>query len=326
MRKYFFVVLCLATTSVVFGEDNIVPGPVYEAPHIATPVESANQNPPIQVAPQPQYTYPSGIPQAQILPIDRTTVLFHVSVIEVSQNKLRHLGFDRAKLLPTNPSDTSAKKPQQSATDELFGMPGAGSNAGCTILKEDDPYFSVLHAMVKDRIAQVVAQPMIATVPNRPTSFQSGGEIPLPIAPGNSNQIEYKAYGNQFDFCPIVLDKDTIRVDLRARISQLDNKHSVRINGSNVPAIHLMMSLDTALQIKSGYVAVLSGLTQRRAIEKSENTSEANIIGKPTGNSTFAAQTPAKSSDEKQDQAKESYDEITTLVLIKAEVIKEQDK
>jgi hypothetical protein len=222
-------------------------------------------------------------------------VILHLSVIEVSQTKLKNLGFERAKLTSDARSETPAKDQKLSAVDELFGQNiNRSPGGGFSMLKADDPYFSTLQALVKDKFAKVVAQPTMVTESGRMATFNSGGEIPMPAAPGNASQtVEYKEYGNRFDFCPAVLDQETIRMEIHGRISEPDYKHLVKIDGTDVPVIN-SMNFDTALQIKSGQVTVLGGLNKCHTVETLDNSSETT---------------------------KKNYEEIATIILIKAESV-----
>ena len=57
----------------------------------------------------------------------------------------------------------------------------------------------------------------------RPAQFNEGGEIPILVPQGLGQvAIEYKPFGTQVDFLPIVLGNGKIRLEVRPRVSDLD--------------------------------------------------------------------------------------------------------
>jgi hypothetical protein len=244
-------------------------------------VQSSYQPHPIDIqAPMPTYPPMNAIPSTAIAsPQQHTpapsqpnnhpdskasTVLLHVSVVEVSLSKLEKLGFDRVELIPGSFASTALIAHERSGKDALLSGNTHFSGSGCAMLKVDDPYFSIIKAMLKESLAKVIAEPTLITESGRAASYHSGGEIALPTASGNGgHSVDYKQYGDRIDFCPMVVDKDTVRLELRGTISELDIQHSTKIDGTDVPGIR-SSTFDTALEFKTGYVAVLSGLAQNR--------------------------------------------------------------
>ncbi|MFO7654511.1 MAG: type II and III secretion system protein family protein, partial [Candidatus Krumholzibacteriia bacterium] len=58
--------------------------------------------------------------------------------------------------------------------------------------------------------------------------FHAGGEFPLPV-PGRDNTItiEYKKFGVNLGFLPVVLDSGQISLDVDIEVSELSNQSSV---------------------------------------------------------------------------------------------------
>ena len=78
-----------------------------------------------------------------------------------------------------------------------------------------------------------------------------------------TTSIEYKKYGTQIDFLPIVLGNGKIRLEVRPRISERDPTLSVEIQGTSVPALTLR-EVDTAVEMQAGQTFALAGLVQMR--------------------------------------------------------------
>jgi pilus assembly protein CpaC len=51
--------------------------------------------------------------------------------------------------------------------------------------------------------------------------------------------IEYRRFGTQIDFVPIVHRGNSIRLEVRPRISEIDDTRSVTINGQQVPGLRV---------------------------------------------------------------------------------------
>jgi len=76
-----------------------------------------------------------------------------------------------------------------------------------------------------------------------------------------TTSIEFKKYGTQVDFLPIVLGNGKVRLEVRPRVSSLDPTTSVIISGTVVPGLKVR-EVDTAVEMKSGETFALAGLVQ----------------------------------------------------------------
>ncbi len=80
---------------------------------------------------------------------------------------------------------------------------------------------------------------------------------------------QYRPYGTQVDFVPIVLGNGYIRLEVRPRISQLDYTHSVTFNGTTVPAL-VVREVDTGVEMRAGQTLAIAGLVQNQ-VESTKN-------------------------------------------------------
>ena len=113
-------------------------------------------------------------------------------------------------------------------------------------------------------MAKILAEPNLVTVSGRPAYFNEGGEIPI-IVPQSLGTVstQYRPYGTQVDFVPIVLGNGAIRLEVRPRISQLDYTHSVTFNGTTVPAL-VVREVDTGVEMRAGQTLAIAGLVQNQ--------------------------------------------------------------
>jgi len=193
-------------------------------------------------------------------------VLLQVKVMEVSRTKLRDVGVDFANLGQSGDFVASS----------ISGLIASVSNSASTvtstgaqtfqfgIMDGGNSFFGVLQLLQQRNIAKILAEPNLVTVSGRPAFFNAGGEFPV-IVPQSLGtvSIQYKKFGTQVDFVPIVLGNGMIRLECRPRISEIDDTRSIVINGFNVPAIKVR-EVDTGVEMRAGQTLAIAGLIQTR--------------------------------------------------------------
>ncbi len=214
-------------------------------------------------------------------------VLLHVKAMEVSRTKLRSLGLDWSSLSPNT-------LVQSMGAGLLTGI-SAGANGytinttggdtfRLSIIDGNDAFFAVLDALRRDSLMQVLAEPTLVTVSGRPAFFQVGGEVPT-LAPAGLGtvSVEYKRYGTQVDFVPIVLGNGRIRLEVRPRVSDVDLARSITVNGQTIYAFNTR-EVDTGVELQAGQTLAIAGLVQTRVEAERRGLpvlSELPLIGIP---------------------------------------------
>lgn len=195
-------------------------------------------------------------------------ILLKVKVMEVSRTKLRNLGVnfaagsanggvitDISGLL----TDWSINNGGTAAT-ALVGQP----NIAFGVFNDDNAFLGFIRALQENKVAKILADPTITTVSGRPARFNVGGEFPIVIPSGlGQSTIEFKPFGTEVNFVPIVLGNGNIRLEVRPRISERDEAGGVQQNGFNVPALRVR-EVDTGVELKAGQTLALAGLVQTR--------------------------------------------------------------
>jgi len=142
----------------------------------------------------------------------------------------------------------------------LVGQP----NIAFGVFNDDNVFLGFIKALQENKVAKILADPSITTVSGRPARFNVGGEFPIIIPSGlGQSTIEFKPFGTQVDFVPIVLGNGNIRLEVRPRISERDDAGGVQQNGFNVPALRVR-EVDTGVELKAGQTLALAGLVQTR--------------------------------------------------------------
>jgi pilus assembly protein CpaC len=95
--------------------------------------------------------------------------------------------------------------------------------------------------------------------------MQSGGEFPILVPQSlGTVSVQYRQFGTQVDFVPIVLGDGMIHLEVRPRVSEIDDSRSVIINGTSVPGLRVRQ-VDTAVEMRPGQTLAIAGLVQWRS-------------------------------------------------------------
>jgi pilus assembly protein CpaC len=207
-------------------------------------------------------------------------VLLHVKAMEVSRTKLRRLGIDwqlfteDAIIRSTISGILSSVSREAGAAGGMYTEGLAGTPTfSFSVFDGATAFFGFLEALRDDNLMKVLAEPTLVTVSGRPAYFQVGGEIPVLIPQGLGQvSIQYKKFGTQVDFVPIVLGNGRIRLEVRPRVSEIDSTRSVVLDSLVVPGLRVR-EVDTGVEMMAGQTLAIAGLVQTRV--------EANKRGLP---------------------------------------------
>lgn len=236
-------------------------------------------------------------------------ILLDIRVVEISRTKLQQLGFDFERFC------WSQGRPNIDALDDSRNSKNAdsalrllnGKSPYPDVLASTDPFFKVLDALRKDRLAKIVAEPTLMTRSNRPASFHVGSQSRVVVPQGNGKvSIEEKPYGTSVDAVTVLLDDQTIHLTCRIEVSQLDLTNGVVVAGKTVPALK-NLRIETTGNCRSGQTIVRGGLRQNRRISSATHVSDVSTEAVPK-------------SDDKP-TAKEVAEEIETLLLLTPEIV-----
>lgn len=201
-------------------------------------------------------------------------VALHVKVMEVSRTKLRQLGLDWEFL----GEDISLNQGTGGLLAQA-GLPpgGAPGNSGDTIrfavFGDASVFLGYLQALRSQELIKILSEPTLVTMTGRPATFLSGGSFPIIVPSGLGNfTIQWRTYGTQVDFVPLVLGDGTIRLDVRGSVSELDESRGAELAGTKVPGV-TERNVDTSVELQAGQSLALAGLIQNRV--------EANNRGVP---------------------------------------------
>ncbi len=205
--------------------------------------------------------YPKVIPHMKVGGVQQ--VLLHLKVMEVSRTKLRAMGIDFAQI-----SNGNMNSLVRSGVSSLIGVPDEGelpintkSNLQFGVVDGSSTFFAVMEMMRRDNLMKILSEPTLVTVSGRPAQFLSGGSIPVVTGGGLGipANTEYRDYGTQIDFVPIVLGNGKIRLEVRPEVSEVDESRST----DTAPAFRLRRA-DTGVELAAGQTLAIAGLIQNR--------------------------------------------------------------
>jgi pilus assembly protein CpaC len=236
-------------------------------------------------------------------------VLLHCKVLEVSRTKLRAMGFDFAALGSGGDFLISSVSGLISAA--AVNTIGGGTSANVHFgVVGSESFFGFLEAMRRYNLAKIISEPTLVTVSGRPAYFEVGGEIPYEIPQSlGTTTIEFKKFGTRLDFVPIVLGHGAIRLEVRPRVSQLDESIGIPVGNRVVPGFKTR-ELDTGVELRAGQTLALAGLLEHRV--------EAENKGLP-----FLADLPWIGAGFR--RVEEDVNEIELLVLVTPELVDGMD-
>ena len=188
-------------------------------------------------------------------------VMLKVKVMEVNRTNLRSLGFDW-NLQGTGGFITQSASGVLTSMDNVENVFTAPtSTITFDIINGNTNFLGTLEALQQRNLIKTLANPTLVTVSGRPAAFNAGGEIFFQINNGISGStVESEDFGTQIDFLPIVMGNGRIRLEVRPKISEIDN--SVPLGNELFRT--KVSYVDTGVEMQAGQTLALAGLKQTR--------------------------------------------------------------
>ena len=190
-------------------------------------------------------------------------VLLHVKLMEVSRTRLAELGFDWANISGDDFAISSISGLLSGATATSVTTTGNETFAFGSV-DSGNSFFGVLSALQEKGLVKILAEPTLTTVSGRPAYFQVGGEIPVLIPQSlGTVSVDFRRFGTQVNFVPIVLGNGNVRLEVRPRVSELDETIGVTLAGSTIPGFRTR-EVETGVELQVGQTLCLAGLIQKK--------------------------------------------------------------
>ena len=185
-------------------------------------------------------------------------VMLEVRVAEVQRNELTAMGLS-ADVLWSSGTDAASLLSGIINPDAFALLSGLGVTGDYTIS-------AVLDALERRGVVTTLAQPTLVALSGETANFFAGGEFPIPVAAddnGDSRRItiQFKQFGVAVAFTPTVTG-DTINLAVAPEVSALDRNNSIRLYGTEIPALTTRRA-QTTVELRSGQSFAIAGLIRR---------------------------------------------------------------
>ena len=117
----------------------------------------------------------------------------------------------------------------------------------------------LLEALETKGMVRTLAEPNIVAISGSEAGFLAGGEYPVPVADADGIKVEYKPFGIELKFKPIVVDGDLINLTIETNVSELDPSNAVNFNGNVIMAFSTRKAA-TTVEMRDGQSMSIAGL------------------------------------------------------------------
>jgi pilus assembly protein CpaC len=191
-------------------------------------------------------------------------VMLQVRFAEVSKTATSNLGVNFTGADGT--SVFGALTPGQIGPSSV--SPAVSVFGGGKLASVQFEYF--LNALKQNNLMRVLAEPNLIASSGETAAFTAGGEIPIPVSQGGGTAgggaavtVEYKKFGVQLNFVPVVLGQGKIRIKVEPEVSDLDFSNAVRSSGFLIPAL-TKRTVSTTVELSEGQTFAIAGLLNNR--------------------------------------------------------------
>jgi len=232
------------------------------------------------------------------------------SVVEISRTALKDLGVQLGSVsllsenitpatpgtIVTTPGGTTTTSAGTPSTvtreiDPTFsqgGFLGGNGFIGTGGFSNINPIRARLNALMQNGTAKILSKPNLTTIEGAEAQITVGGVRPIPStqvsAGGGSSQtsVEFRRYGIILTMRPTVSDDDTILLQVRGDITDIDFTTAINLNGALIPG-ERVRSVDTTIAMREGDTLVMGGLITNESRKQTSRVpflSQIPILGK----------------------------------------------
>lgn len=206
---------------------------------------------------------------------DSQQVNLEVRVLEAKRNAGRDLG---VSIRTRNGDGTTRSGTGVAAVDEDNVVLGPGGLVS-GLLSNTNPFAAlitrvidsnikvdlIIEALEAKGVVRTLAEPNLTTLSGEPASFNAGGEVPIrSVGTDGDIQIEYKQFGVNLLFTPVVLDDGKIHMKLAPEVSDLTG-----FTTAGDP-IFTNRKLTTVVELRDGQSFAVGGLLSSKTTKLQE--------------------------------------------------------
>ncbi len=222
-------------------------------------------------------------------------VLLKVQVAEMQRDALRRFGIDLpgavlkageftfAKAIQNSFPVTSAIVPDSRpiGIDAVPGVSG-GSAVQPTWQNGSQRVTAMVQALERAGVLRTLAEPTLTAISGETAKFLAGGEFPVPIAQDNNTlTIEWKPFGINVSFKPVVMTEGRISLNISAEVSEISSEGAIAVGSISLPGLKVRRA-ETTLEIPSGGTLAMAGLLSeetRQSVEGLPGLKSLPVLG-----------------------------------------------
>ena len=214
-------------------------------------------------------------------PVGAQEVLLEVKFAEVDRTALSQIGFN---LLSTGAGNTLGTvttgqfgNTQLTQLTDSFPSPQTpvahttnatlGDLLNMFLFRPDIHLGVLIKALQQKNLLQILAEPNLIAMNGKEASFLAGGEFPFPVvqpsAGTTSVSIQFKQFGVQLKFTPVITPAGNIHLKVAPEVSTLDFANGVTVSGVIIPALSARRA-ETEFELQDGQSFVIAGLMDNR--------------------------------------------------------------
>jgi Flp pilus assembly secretin CpaC len=134
-----------------------------------------------------------------------------------------------------------------------------------------NPFRARLNALYTRGNARILSSPNLTALNGATAQIVVGGSRPIPSAVGSQGGvgtgIEFRRYGIILTMRPTLTDDDTILLQIRADVTNIDPTTAISFGGATVPG-ETVRSIDTTLNVREGDIIVMGGLITNEQLKR----------------------------------------------------------
>lgn len=154
------------------------------------------------------------------------------------------------------------------AIDEFQPTTMAIQNQGlfASFLDKNFLFNLALDAATQEGLARILAEPTLTTLSGQEADLVEGGSFPIPVPQAlNTVTIDFKTFGIEVKFLPVVLNSGHINLKLNISVSELSSANTVQLGVAGSSSVFVIPSLTQrsatgVVELSDGQTIGLAGL------------------------------------------------------------------
>jgi len=211
-------------------------------------------------------------------------VALKVSVIEVQRSVIKQLGINMKGVFIGNDNNTGPFGIGTNLVNAITGTVASGVggspitfpiNSATTpgevgasyTTSGGDTVQATLKALEQTNMLRTLAEPTLTAVSGETANFLAGGEFPVPVAGDNGQvTVDFKEFGVNLAFTPVVLSPGRISLKVRSEVSALSANGAVSVPLTSTSTVTIpattVRRAETSIELPSGGAFMIAGLIQ----------------------------------------------------------------